>query len=74
MREKLAPEESKEGQAIIKTFNKVDIESESNGLTQLKSTKYKCDLCSFEAKSTRGLKSGAVYFTLGDIHPLEYPP
>ena len=50
MRKKLAPEESKKGQAIIKTFNKVDTESESNGLTQLKSIKYKCDLCSFEAK------------------------
>ena len=57
LRKSLASEESKEGQALLKSSNKLDTESECNVVTKLKLIKYKCDHCSFEAKSARGLKT-----------------
>ena len=57
LRAKLNSEELKESQEFSKTSNKADTESDINAMTKLNLTKYKCDHCSFEAKSTRGLKT-----------------
>ena len=47
LKERLASEEPKEGQAFRKNPNSVETESESNGLTQFKFKRYKLDHCSF---------------------------
>ena len=57
MRERIASEEHKESQTFSKTPNSIDTELENNGIMKLTLIEYKCDHCSFEAKSARGLKT-----------------
>ena len=74
LRAKLNSEELKESQEFSKTSNKADTESDSNGMTKLKLIKYKCDHCSFEAKSTRGLKTHRGHMHKDAEKLVEYSP
>ena len=70
----MASEESKEGQSLLKSSNKLDTESECNVMTKLKLIKYKCDHYSFEAKSARGLKTHIGYKHKDQAKFVEYTP
>ena len=57
LKEKLSSNISKEDNISLPNLNRSNIESESKDITKLILLKYKCDHCTFEAKSVRGLKT-----------------